>query len=254
MKDTFIIRTEWYEAIKELDPVDKATIFSNLFSYHSGGDIILDTIGVKIVWKLIEPTLVRNIESYDRRSETSAKNGSLGGRPSHKPKNNQDKNLSKPIETYRNPNNNLTQISKPIETLSDSVYDNDSDYDSDYDSVIVSDIVSEEKKEKISVEISAPEKVKSFKQFTEQDLRDEIRRHRASFALQDSDLLEFFKYWTEKSASGRMRFQLERTWDTGGRLGTWQSRKKEFNKATPQQKQHDALTGAAFSYLNTLTS
>lgn len=247
MKDTFIIRTEWYEAIKELDPADKATIFSNLFAYHSGGDIILDTIGVKIVWKLIEPTLVRNIESYDRRSETSAKNGSLGGRPSHKPKNNQDNNLSKPIETYRNPDNNLTQITKPIKTLSDSVYVYDND--SDNDSVIVS----EEKKEKISVEISAHQKTKSFKQFTDQDLRDEIRRHRHSFALQDNDLLEFFKYWTEKSASGRMRFQLERTWDTAGRLGTWQSRKKEFSKATPQQQQHDALTGAAFSYLNTLT-
>jgi hypothetical protein len=340
MKDTFIIRTEWYEAISELDAVDKATIFSNLFAYHSGQDIILDTPLVRVVWKLIEPTLERNIETYDRRRETSAENGALGGRPEGKniitdingtpiPSKqdgkhyfyiiyDQDLDIYKIGETqdikarrlsikrptkflkvisFFNMGNQLAasdfersiiikfkdkrvkgdwldlssddlQIIKelakniqtkaannpnyPNETLSDSVYVYDND--SVYDSVIVSDIDSEIKKEKISVEISAPEKVKSFKQFTEQDLRDEIRRHRASFALQDSDLLEFFKYWTEKSASGRMRFQMERTWDTGGRLGTWQARKKEFSKGSKEQQQHDALTGAAFSYLNTLTS
>jgi hypothetical protein len=186
---------------------------------------VLDTLTVKLVWNLIEPTLEKNIESYDRRITANRENGKKGGRPSGKTDN---ENPEKAKEKPKNPSVKMSETQKPIVTLYDNeyVYDNDIDYDS----VIVSDIVSESKKEKISVEISAPEKVKSFKQFTEQDLRDEIRRHRASFALQDSDLLEFFKYWTEKSASGRMRFQMERTWDTGGRLGTWQSRKKDFSK------------------------
>lgn len=82
-KETFIIRTEWYEAIAELDPIDQATILRNLFLYHIGDttDVVLDTFGVKIVWKLIEPTLSRNIEAYDKKRDTSAENGKLGGRP-----------------------------------------------------------------------------------------------------------------------------------------------------------------------------
>lgn len=85
-KETFIIRTEWYEAIAELEPSDQATIFRNLFLYHIGDttDVVLDTFGVKLVWKLIEPTLSRNIESYDKRRETAIDNGKLGGRPEGK--------------------------------------------------------------------------------------------------------------------------------------------------------------------------
>ncbi|MBK8828866.1 MAG: hypothetical protein IPO26_19930 [Saprospiraceae bacterium] len=45
-KETFIIRTEWYEAISELEPSDQATIFRNLFLYHLSGtnDMVLDTL------------------------------------------------------------------------------------------------------------------------------------------------------------------------------------------------------------------
>ena len=85
-KETFIIRTEWYEAISELDDKDQATILRNLFLYHLGdiNEMVLDTFGAKIVWKLIEPTLSRNIESYDKRRESAIDNGKLGGRPEGK--------------------------------------------------------------------------------------------------------------------------------------------------------------------------
>ena len=83
MKETFIIRTEWMEAIFELDPIDQATIFRNLFIFHSGNDepIILNNLSTKLVWKLIEPNLIRNIDSYDKRRFTSSENGLNGGRP-----------------------------------------------------------------------------------------------------------------------------------------------------------------------------
>lgn len=128
MKDTFIIRTEWYEAISELEPADQATILRNLFAYHIGQDVVLDTFGVRIVWKLIEPTLSRNVESYDRRKETNVINGKKGGRPAKA-----EINLNK---TQINPNNqtvNKEETQKPIETLSDSVYV--SDYVSDSECV-----------------------------------------------------------------------------------------------------------------------
>ena len=80
-KETFIIRTEWYEAISILDHADQAIIFKNLFAYHTNGEIVLDSIPVKLVWKLIEPTLERNINYYDRKKEVARENGKNGGRP-----------------------------------------------------------------------------------------------------------------------------------------------------------------------------
>lgn len=127
VKGTFIIRTEWFDAINELDPVDQATIFQNLFYFHLDNEnlINLNNLSVKLVWKMIEPNLKRNIASYDRRCDTSAENGAKGGRP----RKNQE------VTEKENNLNNLTQkpieTKKPIETLNDS--------DSVSDSVPVSD-------------------------------------------------------------------------------------------------------------------
>jgi len=81
MKETFIIRTEWKDAILELSETDQAIIFRNLFLFHSGEDVVLPNQSVRLIWKLLEPNLIRNIDSYDKRRETSKENGNLGGRP-----------------------------------------------------------------------------------------------------------------------------------------------------------------------------
>lgn len=112
-KETFIIRLEWYEAISELCPEDQASIFRSLFLYHSGGEPELHTLPVRLVWKLIEPSLARNADAYDRRRDQARKNGALGGRPS----------VNQKI-TKNNQNNQhgyTTETHKPSETLSDSV-------------------------------------------------------------------------------------------------------------------------------------
>lgn len=44
----------------------------------------------------------------------------------------------------------------------------------------------------------------------------------------------FFDYWTEKNKSGtKMRFELEKTWETAKRLQTWASREKVQKSTTP---------------------
>jgi hypothetical protein len=43
----------------------------------------------------------------------------------------------------------------------------------------------------------------------------------------DKMLLAFFNYWSEKSKSGRMRWEMEKTYEIEKRLVTWHSREKE---------------------------
>lgn len=67
---------------------------------------------------------------------------------------------------------------------------------------------------------------KSFKQFTEEEFRTEIGQFTESY---HSDILNgFYRYWKEKSASGKMRFQLEQTWETSLRLQTWKRNQDKF--------------------------
>ena len=122
MKDTFIIRTEWFDAIMELKPLEQAEIFQNLYYFHSDkkDKINLNNLSVKLVWKLIEPNLIRNIDNWDKRSVTSKENGSLGGRPLK----------NKHLEEQNNLTHNLNKPKKPIETLNVSVSVSDSVSDS----------------------------------------------------------------------------------------------------------------------------
>ncbi len=108
-KETFIIRTEWYDAIKELSEPDKAKLTDCLFRFHLGYFDIseIDSIPLKIIWKMIEPNLLRNIEMYDKRKETSSINGKLGGRPKKKENLN---NLNKPNDNLTKPNESLSVL------------------------------------------------------------------------------------------------------------------------------------------------
>lgn len=70
--------------------------------------------------------------------------------------------------------------------------------------------------------------LKSFKAWTEKEFIDDLSNFRETYP---KDLLnEFFKYWSEKSATGRMKFQLEDTWETKKRLETWERNEVKFSK------------------------
>jgi hypothetical protein len=68
--------------------------------------------------------------------------------------------------------------------------------------------------------VAAATQQTSFKNWSEDDFKNELSKHLEVFGR---DMLNaFFKYWSEKSATGRMKFQLEKTWETKKRLENWQ--------------------------------
>jgi hypothetical protein len=82
----------------------------------------------------------------------------------------------------------------------------------------------EEKKESVVVPTSS--KQKSFKTFSKDDFKNSIVENAEGFSKEM--LNKFYLYWTEPSSSGKMKFQLEQTWETGRRLKNWRNREKEF--------------------------
>lgn len=65
----------------------------------------------------------------------------------------------------------------------------------------------------------------SFKTFTKEDFKNSIANNAEEFSKEM--LNKFYQYWTEPSPSGKMRFQLEKTWETSRRLNNWKSRERE---------------------------
>ena len=52
----------------------------------------------------------------------------------------------------------------------------------------------------------------------------------------DNESRKFIIYWSELNKSKtKMRWELERTWDTKARIDRWKSRQKEWNKTAPKK-------------------
>jgi hypothetical protein len=76
---------------------------------------------------------------------------------------------------------------------------------------------------------------KNFKELTEPEFYQAVANFKEKY--QKEMLRDFYEYWKEADPSGKMKFQLEKTWDTGGRLRTWKKREGLFggNKNSNQQ-------------------
>lgn len=76
---------------------------------------------------------------------------------------------------------------------------------------------------------------KNFKELTETEFYNLVAQFTEKY--EKGTLRDFFEYWKEPTETGKMKFQLEKTWDTGGRLRTWKKRENLFgNKLTQPAK------------------
>jgi hypothetical protein len=74
-------------------------------------------------------------------------------------------------------------------------------------------------------------KEKESKEDKERDFRKQVFSFKDKYS--DKMLLAFFNYWSEKSKSGRMRWEMEKTYEIEKRLVTWKSREKEEPESKP---------------------
>lgn len=72
-------------------------------------------------------------------------------------------------------------------------------------------------------QVTTTKESKEIKEVPKKDFKIEfketLRPYKNKYPMQM--LEDFFKYWTEESKSGKMRFESEKFWDIGRRLGTW---------------------------------
>lgn len=68
-------------------------------------------------------------------------------------------------------------------------------------------------------------KGEGFTKWTDPVFREELAKYKESYTV--VLLNEFYLYWSEPTPSGKMRLQLEKTWETGRRLARWAKNNKE---------------------------
>ena len=114
--------------------------------------------------------------------------------------------------------------------------------------IIYKDSIIKNQEQETIINNSSENEKSNFKKWTLEDFQNEIRMHRGAAAMSQDEAMNFYNYWSE-SGNGKMRFQLEKTWETAKRMATWQSRAR-----TPinGQKSQGKTINAAKDYLEGL--
>ena len=79
-------------------------------------------------------------------------------------------------------------------------------------------------KVKVKVKKSVEERAKIFAKEVSAYIVDK------KIDVEEETMLDFYNYWIESNKHGTMRFEMEKVFDIGRRLGTWKKNTKQFNK------------------------
>lgn len=196
-KDSFVFYRSFADAMLELPEVEQLDMFIAITYYGLDQERPkFQTSTSRMMWALIRPQLDANWRRYE--------NGCKGGAPIGSRNNPNGRRGNKELTIT---NQELTK-NKP----NDNVNDNDN--------------VNEDIKKSTNVP-----KEKHSLSFEERkaEFQKSIEPYKGKYS---SEMLnEFFPYWTEPTPSGKkMRFELEKTWEVGRRLATWNKRSEENRK------------------------
>jgi hypothetical protein len=151
-----------------------------------------DDLLLTIAFESIKTQLKRDLKKYEKYIEKQKVNGALGGRPRKTQDNPEVNSETQKTQAF---------FSKPKKA--------DNDNDNDNVTVNVNDIIV----------VSTTDKKKTFKNWSKEEFIEDLKQFSEEYPK--DTLNAFFLYWSESSASGKMRFQLEKTWESARRLIRW---------------------------------
>lgn len=241
-REKFTFYGSWLDAVGHLSGELRGEVLTAIVEYGLYGETNSARGSVtKAILELVKPQIDRDRNLYG--------NGCQGGRPRNQsetkeepdgnqtetksePNQNQGETKPKPDETKGEPTPTRARVSHSLNISLNNINNQDNNLEL----------------EKIEKEGAGREGKRARKtaEEKERDLAARVEQFRSSVTGGYSDLypermLEaFISYWTEPNKSRtRLRYELERTWDTGRRLVTWSSRDRTYSPRASVQPQED---------------
>ncbi len=211
-KESFVFRGEWKEALSGLPGAVRLEVYEAIIEYGTSGTLPALKPMSMLAFNFMKTAIDRDKERYDEqtRKRSEAARTAAAARYAAEDANASNRNERKQSQQSQ------AIAAEDANASNRSYNDNDIVIDSDNDIV-------EEKVEKKKA-ASAAERAEALKAAAKK-LTDEV------YATDYPDGMKqaFCIYWTEPSLSRtRLRYQMEKTWDTKRRLATWASRDRSM--------------------------
>ena len=236
-RNTFTFRKEWKEAMKDLPVETRAQVYEAVFDYAFDG-VIADLQGMaKVAFIFIKSEIDKETAELERKQAKSAKMRELAMKRWH---------IDASADASADASKKSTNTSLIIKYNNENINNKE-------DISIKDNIKKERESEKRKKESKSPKKQVSISAIEAR--KEDFYNSLVQFVpMYGRDLIRaFFDYWSEFNRSQtKMRFELERTWQTSRRLATWASRDNNFksrnngtdrttNQEQVRQRADDAL-------------
>lgn len=212
-RNTFTFRKEWKEAMKDFPVKTRAQVYDAVLDYAFDG-VIAELEGMaKVVFVFIRSEIDKETAEEEQRLTKSAKMRQLVMRRWHK-----DTSVDTSVDTSKKSTNTSLIIKYNNENINNKE-----------DISIKDNIKKERESGKRKKEAKPPKKQVSISaiEARKEDFYNSLVPFVPTYGR---DLIRaFFDYWSEFNRSQtKMRYELEKTWQTSRRLATWASRDKNF--------------------------
>ena len=212
-RDSFTFRKEWKEAMKDFPVETRAQVYDAVLDYAFDG-VIAELEGMaKVVFVFIRSEIDKETAEEEQRLAKSAKMRELVMRRWHK-----DTSVDTSVDTSKKSTNTSLIIKYNNENINNKE-----------DISIKDNIKKERESGKRKKEAKPPKKQVSLSAIEAR--KEDFYNSLVQFVpMYGRDLIRaFFDYWSEFNRSQtKMRYELEKTWQTSRRLATWASRDKNF--------------------------
>lgn len=223
MKTSFLLHKDSLCILEKMTDEQAGKFIKIIYQYQKTKelpemDLLMDMAITPFINQFLRDEIMYEKISEDRKV-AGAKGGKKRVENLHKKKKNNkleanQANASNFKQTKQSQANEANQADSDSDSDSDKENDSDSKKDSNY--------------------LGDKSQKKTYKEFSQQDFIDELEPFKSEYP---KELLNnFYKYWKEKSPGGKMRFQLEKTWETELRLENWQRNNNQIKiNGTHQQ-------------------
>jgi len=208
MKDSFVFRKEWRDAISGFSDDVRLEIYEAIIEYGITGEIKQLKPLAKMAFNFVKTELDKDKQKYEAMCERNKAN-----------------------------RNKAIDHSSPLVTTGDQTRPLVTNNDNDSDNDIIKEELTKVSKKKDGLSSSTHTPLELLEKRRDSFVCD-VGNYEKTYGSEM--LTEFVNYWTEPNKSNtKMRFELERTWDTARRLATWERNQYKFNKGKSEAEKKE---------------
>lgn len=263
MKDSFIFRKEWRDAICELPEKVRAEVYVAIIEYGLTGETPELKSIARMAFNFLKAEIDKEEAEEAHRAHVSKVRSEAGKRSAEarkesfvgtknnfvgtKVEQNSNKSLTNLQQNSTNSEQNPTPTTSLINKIKEENINNKDN---------ISKNNKKKKEESKKKKEERAEKLKVRQEAFYNSLVPFIEGHGGEYS--PKMVREFFNYWSEPNATMyKMRFEMQKTWELSRRLATWASKNTEFKtnnnenynrNAADKRRGYDAVVHEAEDY------